>query len=464
FSTAFEIERCTDQPCDAAYLEYSTDNEQSWSRLGASGTGTNWYNDDRDQAWTGDASRWHVASVALPRAPQLKLRFVLKSDVGTNLDGIAIDDIHIFDLQQRIAVLSPGAQREARTVVSGSAWFYFLDQQEILAAIKPSGALAASVRADAFGHIALNDPVRRQYRAPRSWLVQQAGNSKTEADLRLFITEEEVRQVWSDTTCMSCSRPEDIYRSGVTAYTPADHSNEDSSLTNNRAGEAYTFLPYHTVQWVPYDNGYYVQFHAPALGEYWLNDGGITGNLPLNTEYVQLKATKMNEQDVRLSWKSLIDTAVKEYTLQRSTDSLDFSVLTAVPSRRSPGAQYTYTDVPGIAEGERVYYRLFCTASNGKTFYSNTERVDWTRADQLLHIFPIPSANGDLTLQWTGLIGATAELSLSDISGKTVMQTGLRSESWPNTHVLHLQHLARGTYYLRFYIGNAQYTEKVVFK
>lgn len=464
FSTAFEIERCADNLCDAAYLEYSTDNEQNWSRLGAPGTGTNWYNDDRDQAWTGDASRWHVASMALPRAPQLKLRFVLKSDVGTNLDGIAIDDIHIFDLQQPIAVLLPGAQRSAQSAVSGSAWFYFLDQQEVLAAIKPSGVLSAPVHADAFGHIGLSDPVRRQYRAPRSWLVRAVGNSKTEADLRLFITDEEVRQIWSDTGCTSCTRPPDIYRSGITAYTPADHSNEDSSLANNRISEAYSFLPYHTVQWVPYDKGYYVQFHAPALGEYWLNDGGITGTLPLNTEYVQLKATKMNEQDVRISWQSPIDTAVKEYALQRSADSLDFSTLTAIPSKHSAGASYMYTDVPGTAEGGRVYYRLFCTATNGKTFYSNTDRVEWTRADQLLRLFPVPSANGDLTIQWTGLIGTSAELSLSDISGKTVLQTSLRSENWPNTHVLHLGYLAKGTYYLKFYIGNAQYTEKVVFK
>jgi hypothetical protein len=463
FSTAFEIEHCEDSRCDGAYIEYSIDNEQSWSRLGTAGSGTNWYNDGKNQVWSGDQSRWHVASVSLPKVTQLKLRFVMSSDAGTNLEGIAIDDIHIFDLQQRIASLSGAEQKSSeQAAIAGSAWFYFLNSNELLAAVNPAGN--ALIRTDVFGHTTISDPVHRQYFAPRSWLLEEQNGNTGDAAVRLFITDAEVNKIWSDTACKGCSRANDIYRTGITRYAAQDRKNEDNSLTNNLNPQAWSFLPFNKVKWVPYDNGYYVQFLSIPRGEFWLNDGGIPGTLPLNTEYVWLQATKVNEQQVRISWQSAIDTAVKEYSLERSKDSITFSPVSLIPSRHSVSQTYTYMDEPGAGEGDKIYYRLFCTAENSRTFYSNTEEVDWIKGDQLLSVYPIPSANGDLTIKWTGLVGSSAELSLTDASGKNILQTTLRSENWPNTHVLHLAHLSKGTYFLKFYIGNSKYTEKVVFK
>jgi hypothetical protein len=105
FSTAFDIERCV-APCDRVFIEYSVDNEETWTRLGTNGKGTNWYNNEVYNIWNGESTRWHVASFELPRASQLKLRFVLATDLGTNLEGIAIDDIHIYDLQNPIIALN----------------------------------------------------------------------------------------------------------------------------------------------------------------------------------------------------------------------------------------------------------------------------------------------------------------------------------------------------------------------
>src|SRR5690606_6225011 len=85
------------------YVEYSTDGGLSWSLLGQHGAGYNWYN-ELNNSWTGtNTNYWQVASIPLPNAASLSLRWVFSSDVGAQFDGIALDDIHIFDYTKPIS-------------------------------------------------------------------------------------------------------------------------------------------------------------------------------------------------------------------------------------------------------------------------------------------------------------------------------------------------------------------------
>lgn len=93
-----DIENCGDVFCDAAYMEYTTDGIV-WEHLGEYGAGTNWYTDSNYQAWNVEGkTMWIQAELPLPKiAGNVQFRYVLRSDQGTSLDGIGVDDIRIYN-------------------------------------------------------------------------------------------------------------------------------------------------------------------------------------------------------------------------------------------------------------------------------------------------------------------------------------------------------------------------------
>jgi len=118
-------------------VEYSTDGT-NWIRLGAVGSGTNWYDNATRQAWQLSNSKWHVSSYDIPvTTTRVKFRIVMKSDAGTNFEGVGVDDIHIFDKASIYAgadITSGLAQN-----VSGSNWIDFNVGGNRVVSINPNG-------------------------------------------------------------------------------------------------------------------------------------------------------------------------------------------------------------------------------------------------------------------------------------------------------------------------------------
>lgn len=100
-NTAMDIEDCGEILCDAAYMEYSKDGIE-WERLGRAGEGGNWYNNANFQVWTVEnRTNWQRSYTNIPPdSGTVRLRFVLNTDLGVTKQGIAVDDIEIFDYHQ----------------------------------------------------------------------------------------------------------------------------------------------------------------------------------------------------------------------------------------------------------------------------------------------------------------------------------------------------------------------------
>lgn len=98
FNIAMDIEQCGQFSCDKGWVEYTADG-RTWTKLGSYGQGINWYNRPIENVWdSAGYTTWHMSAIALPAGlSQLQLRFVISSDAGTIREGIAIDDIQIFD-------------------------------------------------------------------------------------------------------------------------------------------------------------------------------------------------------------------------------------------------------------------------------------------------------------------------------------------------------------------------------
>jgi len=263
FSLSTHIENCGGSLCDGAWLEYSTDGIH-WTRLGTEGEHYNWYGPL--QVWNDSTIRWHVASVSLPKdIPSLKLRFVMKSDAGVAWDGIAIDDIHIFDLASPVY---DGGPVQVSNPVSSSDWVSYTSEGKIMAQLKPSNQGEMNVRL--YKHSYVFNPVIQSYHLSRSYVL--SGDPGDNTRIRLFITDDEIKQLIEDRNCDTCVRAVDAYRLGIAQYSDPDKTRENGSLTDNVNG-SYEFIPYTAIRWVPYEKGYYAELAVNSFSEFWFSTG-----------------------------------------------------------------------------------------------------------------------------------------------------------------------------------------------
>ncbi|MBS1775420.1 MAG: S8 family peptidase [Bacteroidetes bacterium] len=268
FSLATNLENCGNVLCDGAYLEFSSDGKQ-WARLGNTGDGFNWYGSLN--YWTDTNARWHVASIPLPKnLPSIKLRFVFRSDAGNTFDGIAIDDIHIFDLKYPIF---EGTMTSDQKAIPAQTLTDFIPDNKIIASVflpqQPN-----NITATFYPHSAVFEKQLQQYFLPRNYVLQSNQPIGDSSWVRLFVTDQDVLKMLADNACDTCPRAADAYRLGILTYENEHKNLENGSLVDNISGN-YDFVPYSGVTWVPYERGYYAQFARKSLSEFW-----FTTNIP----------------------------------------------------------------------------------------------------------------------------------------------------------------------------------------
>lgn len=97
---SFYLDLNTESCCDELWLEASTDDGETWAKVGAAGEGLNWYNDTFSNWWDGNGGvdGWHFVTndlSGLAGEPNVRLRFVLSTDFTVEDEGAAIDNIYI---------------------------------------------------------------------------------------------------------------------------------------------------------------------------------------------------------------------------------------------------------------------------------------------------------------------------------------------------------------------------------
>lgn len=403
FSAAMDIENCGNTLCDAGYVEYSFDGA-FWSKLGSYGFGTNWY-DSAFNVWNSTGfTRWHVASTAIPQPPvggSIRFRFVLVTDPGATFEGMAVDDVHIYDRAHGISD-AVGIKADEHDIVANT-WSDYLNSNQLLASVRPPAAMGANV--SLYGHDTLSNPTATQYTFPRSYTVKVTSAPADSTSLRLFMTDADVVKVINDSTCPSCGDPKEPYRLGITQYSNAGSPVVENGTLSDDTGGVFSYRPYNTIQWVPYDNGYYAEFRVKPFSEFWFNDGGPTGNFPAGIDYLNFMAFKAGSK-AQAYWYSLIDTSVNRYVLERSADNVAYdTVLDTAAVHTNPG-QYAYTDPEDMAAGSVRYYRLKWTMNSmGKVYYSPVRRVgDADSATNLVQFDARMISSSDVLVSWKSFI------------------------------------------------------------
>lgn len=127
FKRAIDIENCGAVFCDGAFMEYST-NGTEWQKLGTWSEGSNWYNDTVYNMWSVENStKWQTSSIPLPKnQTTLRLRYHFISDMGAEREGMAIDDIEVFDdlpvaVENNLLNVVPNPTKDAKVIIEWTA-------------------------------------------------------------------------------------------------------------------------------------------------------------------------------------------------------------------------------------------------------------------------------------------------------------------------------------------------------
>jgi hypothetical protein len=421
FSVALDIEDCGATPCDQVWIEYSTDGIDWLRIIDTTHTAVNWYN--KNSYWsTENYTRWHVVTASLPIGiNSLRLRFVLHTDQGATREGIAIDDVHVYDNLKGIYVGSTTTSI-TQTISGGNNWIDFEKDGKLVASILPNNQNLGLTNVQAY----ISDSVRNtgtQYYHNRSLTIKPAQTSLSDSvTIRFYFLDSEAEELLNATGCAGCAKPSSAYELGVSQYDDYDTSFENGSLNDNQQGLWRFITPGNTVK-VPFDKGYYVEFKVKDFSEFWLNSGALNGGTTLAVKLFQFSAKKTNE-DVSLNWTVGTETNVDHYEIELARSNSDmqlnnFQKIGEVVGKGNSVTQqeYSFTDKENFKSGTR-YYRIKTINQDGSFSYSVTRSVIFETITNW-QVVPNPSS-GLLYLVYEANLGEQVNIQVTDAIGKIV--------------------------------------------
>lgn len=446
FSHIFQTE--DDCNCDFHWVEYSL-NDSAWTVLGNAITGVNWYDNPFVNAWQLSDPLWHVSSYDIPViANKIRFRIVMYSDPGTNYEGVAIDDVHIFD---KAPVFTDSLATSLSQTVSGTGWIDFDENGKRLFSINPNGQNLGNTKLTMYRDTAAIRDTAGQYYGSRNWVVQTANIPTADVSVRYYFTDSESNKLIHANNCVSCLNIEDAYSCGVTQYSSAQTFEEDSSLRNNRTGNYLFHKPQTDVQIIPYDNGYYAETTVKGFSEFWLNGGGKQQDHPLAAWLKDFTAVQSNATGL-LDWNSWQEIGSVKYIIEKSADSLVFNPIGQLPSlpHLDSVQSYHFTD-PALNTGAN-YYRLVLYYQNGDSVVSPVRKIIYG-AQLVIGVFPNPTS-GNLQINTSS---SCQELQIFDVLGRKLMEklcSGFQQQ-------VSIASFSPGVYFLKLFTDNGNKLIKV---
>ncbi len=458
FSVALDIEDCVTSLCDAAYVEYSADGK-TWTRLGTDGEGTNWYNRNfsGNAVWSVENyTRWHVASIPLPSGlDRLRLRFVMESDPFVTREGIAIDDIHIYDSIYSIYDGPPFTSVVVNQAnLTGNNWVDFVSDGMVIASVQPNGQNMGNTDAQAFIHTGAVRINSGQYYHNRNITIKPANTSLADsAVVRFYFLDAESEALINATGCGTCGKPASAYELGVTKYSHTNDALENGTLADNTGG-VYSFILPANVKKVPFDKGYYAEFKVKDFSEFWLNNGGPTLDQPLPVELLSFVVRKNDQGEALLNWAtaSEMNTGRFEIELARGNDAFNQNNFVKIGFVNSGGnasteQHYSFIDAEAHKQGVR-YYRLKIVDLDGQFTYSPVRSVVFD--DEIRwQVYPNPSG-GVFNFVFQANLGEAVQLKVYDINGRLVRHTQSAASAFVQKLVIDMEgpQYASGLYLL----------------
>lgn len=158
----------------------------------------------------------------------------------------------------------------------------------------------------------------------------------------------------------------------------------------------------------------------------------------------------LNDDNAIISWRTTREENTSHFYTERSTDNIHFIAvaLTAAAGNSASVKNYTVQDDISAVDAGIIYYRNKLVDVYGKITYSNTVAVRKTGIDAV-KIFPNPFVE-TVSMSFFSTINTTAELRITDLSGKTVTAQEYKVVKGNNqASISNLKNIPAGVYLLQ---------------
>ncbi|MCF0057568.1 S8 family serine peptidase [Dyadobacter sp. CY356] len=474
FNVALDFEDCGKAACDFAFMEYSTDGI-TWRRLGANNIGTNWYNKTytNNNAWsTQDYTRWHVATIALPAgSANLRLRFAVKSDGDITREGIAIDDIHIYD--NRNGIYDGSSMSVAATSSAGEKeWINYTSNGALIASVYSNNQNLGATDVRVYINSGSIRNVNAQYYGNRNITIKPANYTLADSvTVRFYFLDTETEKLINATGCNGCGKPASATELGISKYSDNNDANEDGSVANNNSS-GWLFINAPKVRKVPFDKGYYAEFKVKNLSEFWLSKETMGVVAPLPVELLSFTARKKDgpdsSTDVITEWvtSSEVNFSHFEVEVAKGNDALklgQFIKLRDILADGSPksGQHYSFVDYEANKSDVR-YYRLKMVDLDESFQYSKAvsviieNKIDW-------QVYPNPSKD-IFNIVYQANVGDQVSVNVIDLTGRYSSQSNLSANGSVQKHQVNLgsAQFSPGLYFVEVVAGKKKEVFRVM--
>lgn len=247
---------------DYAWVEYRIGGSSTWTKLGVQGNGVNWYNQSSN-TWNGTQSKWSTTGYAIPVTNTVvQFRWVLASDVGLEMEGLAVDQVHVYDQKP----LYTGSNMQWTFTASGNDWVHLDQGGQRVFSIKPMGQNLGTVTLNLYktaGNFHLGDSL---YLLSRNWVISSTNPPSGPILMRAYFTKDEATNLVNATGCTECASARDGFDFAAVQY---DGPQQDGSYANDDPAQVTTF-PLDSVNLLPFDNGFVAEWSADHFSEWWI--------------------------------------------------------------------------------------------------------------------------------------------------------------------------------------------------
>ncbi|MFY7839417.1 MAG: PQQ-dependent sugar dehydrogenase [Lacibacter sp.] len=199
--------------------------------------------------------------------------------------------------------------------------------------------------------------------------------------------------------------------------------------------------------------GYALQTDITGFSTFYITNANST----LPVDIVQFSAAARNDHAL-LQWNTSSENGILTYTIERSTDNLNFVSAGLVKAVNTGNHAYSFTDFNASKQASLVHYRLKVTHADGTDKYTHIASVKFGRSiNGIVQVFPNP-AQSRTSVIVNAATDETAQLKIADNTGRIVMTRTLSIAKGRNSFDLDINRLPAGFYYVE--ITSAHINEK----
>ncbi len=171
-----------------------------------------------------------------------------------------------------------------------------------------------------------------------------------------------------------------------------------------------------------------------------------------------------NNNQIKLQWQTQFEQNTKHYTVQRSTDAVNFTDIDQVSAAGNSATSltYNYTDVlPAMLQNSAtIFYLLQTFDTDGRFFNSQVVAVRLDKKDVQLLAFPNP-AKEVLQVQTNGITGQSS-LSITNAAGLQLYTRDILLQQGSNSIPINISQFGNGVYYIKLSNGKDNFTKQFV--